>query len=225
MKTTTKAAGIIAAGFFFIASAFAEEIKKIELPAPDQAGGKPLMQALKARRSEREFAPDALSPQVLSNLLWAAGGVNRSDSGRRTNPTAHDAREIEIYVALAEGLFLYDPAAHQLKAVLAQDIRGATGGQPFVAAAPVNLVFVADYAKMERMPKEDQDFYSATDAGFVSQNVYLFCASEGLNTVVRGWLERPALAKAMKLRAEQKIVLAQTVGYPRSQKAGGGSQK
>jgi len=223
MRYSIGMASVIISGFFLVSSAIAEEIKKIELPAPDQAGGKPLMAALKERRSEREFAPDPLSPQVLSNLLWAAGGVNRPDSGRRTNPTAHDCREIEIYVALPEGLYLYDAVAHQLKPVLAQDIRAATGGQPFVASAPVNLVFVADYARMERMSKEDQDFYSATDAGYVSQNVYLFCASEGLSTVVRGWLERPALAKAMKLRPEQRIVLAQTVGMPG--KAKGRSQK
>ena len=141
-----------------------------------------------------------------------------------------DRREIDIYVALAEGLYLYDPGSHQLKPVLAQDIRAATGGQPFVASAPVNLVFVADYAKMAGGAKEDQDFYAAADTGYISQNVYLFCASEGLATVVRGWLDRPALAKAMKLRPDQKVILAQTVGYPnkaevRSQKAEGKSKQ
>ena len=222
MPAIMKTVMIICSGLFLVASAFAEEIKKIELPPADQSGGKPLLQALKERRSEREFAPDPLPLPVLSNLLWAAGGVNRPDSGRRTNPTAHDCREIEIYVALPEGLYLYEPVPHGLKPLLARDVRAATGGQPFVAAAPVNLVFVADYARMEGMPKADQDFYAATDAGFVSQNVYLFCASAGLNTVVRGWLERDALSRAMKLRPEQRIVLAQTVGYPR--KAASGKQ-
>ncbi len=214
MKRIVTAVNVLVTIFFFASSVASEEAKKIELPPADQSGGKPLLQALKERRSEREFAPDPLPLPVLSNLLWAAGGVNRPDSGRRTNPTAHDCREIEIYVALPEGLYLYEPVPHRLKPILAQDVRAATGGQPFVAAAPVNLVFVADYARMEGMPKADQEFYAATDAGFVSQNVYLFCASEGLNTVVRGWLDRAALSRTMKLRPEERVVLAQTVGYP-----------
>ncbi len=214
MKRIVTAVNVLVTIFFFASSVASEEAKKIELPPADQSGGKPLLQALKERRSEREFAPDPLPLPVLSNLLWAAGGVNRPDSGRRTNPTAHDCREIEIYVALPEGLYLYEPVPHRLKPILAQDVRAATGGQPFVAAAPVNLVFVADYARMEGMPKADQEFYAATDAGFVSQNVYLFCASEGLNTVVRGWLDRAALSRTMKLRPEERVALAQTVGYP-----------
>jgi len=215
MRKYAPAASIISAGLFFISSAFAEEMKTIVLPPPRMEGGKPLLQALKERKTDREFSPESLPLPMLSTLLWAAGGVNRPETGKRTAPTAMDRREIDIYVALAEGLYLYDPGSHQLKPVLAQDIRAATGGQPFVASAPVNLVFVADYAKMARAPKEDQDFYAATDTGYISQNVYLFCASEGLATVVRGWLDRPALAKAIKLRPDQKVILAQTVGYPK----------
>jgi nitroreductase len=127
-------------------------------------------------------------------------------------------QEIDIYVALADGLYLFRAEGHVLERVSGEDIRAVTGGQDFVAGAPVNLVFVADYSRMTRGSAADKDFYSATDTGFISQNVYLFCASEGLATVVRGWVDREALAKAMGLGEDQKIILAQTVGYPAPEK-------
>lgn len=185
----------------------------IPLPAPQRDGGKPLMQALALRKSTRSFQEKKLPPQVLSNLLWAACGVNRADSGKRTAPTAKNWQEIDVYVATADGLYLYNAAAHRLDPVLADDIRASTGGQPFVKTAPVDLVYVADRAKMADAPAESREFYSATDAGFVSQNVYLFCASEGLATVVLGWVDKPKLEKAMKLRPDQRVILSQPVGY------------
>jgi nitroreductase len=169
------------------------------------------MQVLKERKTTREFAPDKLSQQLLSNLLWAAFGVNRAD-GRRTAPSAMNWQEMDIYVATSDGLLVYD-AKNQLKPVLAQDIRAATGTQSFVATAPVNLVYVADLSKTGS--GAETELFTAADAGFIAQNVYLFCASENLATVVRGSVDRSALAKAMKLRPEQKIILAQTVGYPK----------
>ncbi len=202
--------------FVFIAThATAEDLNPIQLPKPEMNGGKPLMQALKDRRTSREFSADKLPLQVLSNLLWAAGGINREDSGKRTAPTAHDWREIDIYVAMAEGLFLYEPSSHLLKPVLSEDIREMTGKQPFVKDAPVNLIFVADYARMSGAEDNDKKFYSAADTGFVSQNVYLFCASEGLATVVRGYVDREALSRKMNLSPSQAVILAQTVGYPK----------
>jgi SagB-type dehydrogenase family enzyme len=195
--------------------AFTQELKPIELPKPQTDGGKPLMQALKNRKTSREFSSEKLPLQTLSNMLWAANGINRPDSKKHTAPTAMNCQEIDIYVAIADGLYLYDANSNVLKAVLAEDIRAATGPQPFVKDAPVNLVFVADYSKMSRASDEDKALYSATDTGFISQNVYLYCASEGLATVVRGYVDRPALAKVMKLRDNQKIILAQTVGYPK----------
>jgi SagB-type dehydrogenase family enzyme len=194
---------------------FAEAPKTIQLPAPQMDGGMPLMKALKLRCTIREYSAEALPPQELSNLLWAACGVNRSESGKRTAPTARNMQEIDVYVALVDGLYLYDAKAHALNLVLAQDLREATGKQPFVKDAPVNLVFVADFAKMGDGTKEMKDFYSATDTGYISQNVYLYCASAGLGTVVRGHLDREALKTAMNLRADQNVVLAQTVGYPK----------
>jgi SagB-type dehydrogenase family enzyme len=189
-------------------------IKNIELPKPKMEGGKPLMEALKERKTSREFSSEKLPMQVLSNMLWAANGINRPD-GKRTAPTAMNKQEIDVYVAMADGLYLYDAKANTLVGVLAGDIREATGKQPFVKNAPVNLIFVADFAKMGDMPEDQKVFYSATDTGYISQNVYLFCASEGLATVVRGYVDKPALAATMKLRSDQKVILAQTVGYPK----------
>jgi len=199
----------------FPVSAAAQELKSIELPKPQLDIGRPLMQVLKDRSTSRAFSPEKLPAQVLSNLLWAAFGVNRPDSGKRTAPSAVNWQEIDIYVATADGLYVYDAKAHRLSPVLAEDIRAATGMQPFVKEAPVDLVYVADLAKTGRVSAEDRDLYTAADTGFIAQNVYLFCASEGLATVVRGTVDRTALAKLMKLRPEQKITLAQTVGYPK----------
>jgi SagB-type dehydrogenase family enzyme len=191
-------------------------LQPVDLPAPQTDGGKPFMQVLKERKSSRDFAPTKLPPQVLSNLLWVANGVNRPD-GHRTAPSASNRQEIEIYVATADGLYLYEPKPHRLQPLSSEDLRAATGTQPFVKDAPVNLVYVADFAKMNQGSADNQILYSAADTGFISQNVYLFCASQGLATVVRGSVDRPALAQAMHLRLEQRIILAQTVGYPKPQ--------
>jgi len=194
--------------------ALTQELKQVQLPQPQMEGGKPLMQVLKERKSAREFSAEKLSPQMLSNLLWAGFGINRP-SGQRTAPSASNKQEMDIYVASGDGLYLYDAKANQLKQVLAEDIRALTGTQPFVKDAAINLVYVADLAKAGRTNPEAIELYSGADTGFISQNVYLFCASEGLATVVRASVDKPALAKAMKLRADQKIVLAQSVGYPK----------
>jgi len=190
----------------------AQDLKPIPLPRPQTDAGRPLMQVLRERKTTRDFAPDKLPQQLLSNLLWAAFGVNRPD-GKRTAPSAMNWQEMDIYVATGEGLFLYNAEGNRLEPVLSQDIRQATGTQSFVATAPLNLVYVADLSKAGSSP--DTELFTAADAGFISQNVYLFCASENLATVVRGSIDRVALAKAMKLRPEQKIILAQTVGYPK----------
>lgn len=187
----------------------------IKLPKPQTTGGKPLMQALKERKSTRSFSEKELSQQTLSDLLWAAFGINRPNSGKRTAPSALNMQEIDIFVAMQKGLYLYQPKEHMLKLVSKEDIRGATGKQDFVTTAPVNLIYVADYSRMNKAGN-NKDFYSATDAGFISQNVYLYCASEGLATVVRGWVDKESLAKAMNLGVNQRIILAQTIGYQKS---------
>ncbi|MBS1187359.1 MAG: McbC-like oxidoreductase for polypeptide thioester cyclization [Burkholderiaceae bacterium] len=187
----------------------------LALPAPQTTGGKPLMDALRERRTVRDYDSKPLSPQTLSNLLWAAFGVNRADKKGRTAPSAHDAQEVGIYVVTKEGVWLYDAFAHSLQPVSNQDIRSLTGKQGFVADAPVNLLFVADVSKFRNDDDEYRRFYAAADTGYISQNVYLFCASEGLATMVRAYIDKPALAKALNLASNQHIILAQSVGYPK----------
>lgn len=187
----------------------------IKLPPPQMEGGKPLMQVLKERHSTREFSDKQLAPQLLANLLWAAAGVNRPESGKRTAPSARNWREIDIYITTAEAVYRYDNQEHVLQLVQKGDLRAVTGVQDFVATAPLNLVYIADLSRMQEADKDQQQFYSAADAGFIAQNVYLFCASEGLATVVRGSIDRKALGKALGLNKNQQIILAQTVGYPR----------
>jgi len=190
-------------------------VKPVKQSEPQAKGGMTLMQALKERKSTREFSSREIPSAVLSEMLWAADGINRPESGHRTAPSTMNVQEIDIYVAKADGMYLYDAKANTLTPVLSDDIRALTGMQAFVKDAPVNLIYVADYSRMSRMSDKDKEFYSAADTGFISQNVYLYCASAGLATVVRAMIDRPALAKAMNLRPEQKIILAQTVGYPK----------
>ena len=186
----------------------------IDLPKPKLDAPATLVQALRARKSSREFAPAPLPLQTLSDLLWAGCGVNRED-GRRTAPSAKNWQEIDVYVVLRDGAYLFDPKAHALRGVVRGDLREATGMQPFVKEAPLNLVFVADLSRMAGASGSDRDSYAAADAAFVSQNVYLYSAATGLSTVVRGSVDRPALAKALGLKPDQRIVLAQTVGLPK----------
>lgn len=213
MKTIATVTTCLMVWFLLMTPAVCEQLQPLKLPAPQTNEGRSLMQVLKDRHTTREFSKKPLSSQTLSNLLWAAFGINRPDAEKRTAPSAHNWQEIDIYVATGDGLYLYDPAVNVLIPVVSKDIRPLTGGQDFVAEAPVNLIYVADFSKMDGS-REDKTFYSAADTGFIAENVYLFCASKGLGTVVRGWVNRPELSRAMGLRPEQVITLAQTVGYP-----------
>ncbi len=194
--------------------ALAQEQKPIQLLKPQSGIGSPIMQLLWKRMSTKEFSPQPLSPELLSNLLWAAFGINRPD-GKRTAATAGNRQEIDIYAAMASGLYLYDAKANQLNPVLAQDIRPATGRQGYVKNAAVNLVYVADFSKHAKASEEDKILLSSIATGLISENVYLYCVSEGLGAVVRVNIDKPALAAVMKLRPDQKIILSQTVGYPK----------
>lgn len=171
------------------------------------------MQALKRRATARAFAPDPLPEQTLSNLLWAAWGVNRPQEGKRTAPSARNWQEIDLLVVSAAGTHVYDAAVHALRPLVAGDHRALTGTQEFVKEAPVTLVMVADTARMQAGPDPQPMAYA--DAAFISQNVSLFCASEGLATGVRASIDRPALARALRLREGQLVVLAQSVGFPK----------
>lgn len=199
--------------FFIISSAASQG--SLRLPDPQTGIGRPVMQALKLRHSSREFDPKPLPLQQLSNLLWAACGINRSESGKRTAPSAMNWQEVDVYVVLPEGAYVYAAASQTLNPVAAGDLRARTGGQEFVKDAPLNLVYVIDQAKMSRAGSDDRMLFGAADVGFAAENVYLYCASEELAVVVRGMVDRPALTEALKLRPDQKIILAQTIGYPK----------
>ncbi len=190
----------------------------IQLPVPSRKGGKPLMEALNDRGSSREFSEKDLSLQQLSDLLWAAWGINREADGKRTAPSSHNRQEMDVFVALKSGLYLYDAGAFMLKQVHGRDIRALTGTQDFPATAPVNLVYVADLTKRglkEGQQVTDTDQLSSwANTGFMAQNVYLWCASEGMSCVIRAMVPRDRLAPEMGLKPLQVIILAQTVGFP-----------
>jgi SagB-type dehydrogenase family enzyme len=193
------------------------DFKPISLPRPKTEGGQPLMKALRGRCSTKEFSQNPVSMEMLSDLLWAADGVNRPDSGNLTAPSATNSQNIHIYVLLTQGVYLYDVKVHHLVPVLAEDLRSLSAGpQDYAKEAPLHLLYVADYAKMVRIPdRSKQVFFSACNTGAITQNVGLYCASMGLGSVVRGTMDIPALHKKLKLRDDQEIILNQVVGYPK----------
>ena len=193
-----------------IATGMAQDIK---LPAPNTKGGMPLYEALMLRQTNREFSDKQLTDQQLSDLLWCANGENRRD-GKRTAPSARNAQEIDIYVFNEKGVFLFVPEKNVLKMILPEDHRAEMSGRggKMITSAPVTLLFFANYDKMNGFDEAGREFYGATDAGFVSQNVYLYCAANNLNTVVMGAIDRPRIMEFLKMNG--KPVLAQPVGYP-----------
>jgi nitroreductase len=207
--------------FCFVNTDFASaaEDEVIKLPPPQTEGGMPLMQALKLRKSTRgDFGPDTkLSVQQISNLLWAANGVNRP-GGMRTAPSAINWRNIDIYVTTADGLFLYDPDKNELKVLGREDVRAVSGMQDFVKSAPVDLIYVADFAKAKGFGgqgeiMETAELWSMAGTGAVLQNVYLWCASEGLACIVRAMVDKDAIRKTLNLRPDQHVMLSQTVAH------------
>jgi nitroreductase len=205
----------VAIVLFLAGTAGAEERSSITLIKPQMDSGRLLMHVLKERKSSRSFSKAKLPIRVLSGLLWAANGVNRPATGGRTVPSAGNMQEVDVYVALPRGLYLYDGKNHLLSVVSGRDIRALTGTQSYVRDAAVNLIFVSDGRRMGGVPPEERDHLSSATAGAMAQNVYLYCASEGLAAVVRASFDRSALTAAMGLRPEQKILFAQSVGYPR----------
>jgi SagB-type dehydrogenase family enzyme len=191
----------------------AQEVKSIQLPSPQRDIGKPLMQVLNSRQSTRTFTTKQLPIQEISNLLWAAFGINRTDEGKKTAPSARNWQDIDIYVFLPEGVYIYNARDNKLEQISNSDIRGMAGIQDFVKTAPLNLVYVSDQSKMGKASKEDKMMYSGADAGFIAQNVYLYCASQDLGVVVRAMVDKKALSEKLRLKPEQVIILAQTIGY------------
>jgi len=206
------------------ASSSAQELQPIELPKPQIDGGKSVLAALQERRTNRNILPDKLPPQMLSNLLWAAFGVNR-DKGNfgkpgRTAASASNSQEIDLYVALPEGVYLYEAIPHRLAPVVAGDFR-ARSGRSSAASAPVNIFYVVDLTRyvLEGNPDrrindpEVQKSYYYCAVGLIAQSVYLFAASQGL----AAWFhncDKTNTPKEFKLRPEQRVLFAQTVGYP-----------
>jgi nitroreductase len=208
-----------------VALSHAAESNTIQLPPPQMDGGQPLMKALKARKTTRAFGTKTIPQQVLSNLLWAADGINRPESGGRTAPSSWDWHNIDIYVATSDGLYLYGRKGNTLTTILQEDIRSKTGNQPSTVKAPIVLIYVADYANNNitnyktfetfPAPYTQRVIESTAGVGFISQNVYLFCASEGLVTGVRATINKPPLSKIMRLKSSQDVIFAQSVGYPK----------
>lgn len=194
----------------------AAESRTIHLPTPRLAGNISLESALRKRQSTRDFRADPLTLQQVSALLWAGFGVNRPGSWGRTAPSAHNWQEIVVYAVLPEGTYRYDAREHQLLQVSDEDLRPLTGTQDFAAAAPLNLVYVVEFDRMEQAHEEEHGFLVGADVGCIVENVYLYCASAGLATVVRGLINRRKLAAALGLAPAQRIALAQSVGYPQT---------
>lgn len=177
----------------------------IELPTPVKTGGKPLFESLNGRLSSRDFSGKELDNQTLSNLLWSANGFNRPD--KRTAPSSQDRQEIDIYVMFKDGVYFYDAKENKLLLYVKGDLRGGLGSQAYVNDAAVNLVFVAN---LDKASNREAAFI---DTGYISENVYLFCASEGLGTVARGSFSRTKLPPALKLTDKQEVTLVQAVGF------------
>lgn len=186
----------------------------IALPKPETTGGMPLMEALQKRASGRKFSDRQLTSQELSNLLWAAWGVNRED-GRRTAPSARNIQEITLYVSTSDGVFEYDAPGNVLKQVMKEDIRGLTGSQPLAGKAPVNIIMIADKSKITwSAPGNELVDYPSVDSGFIGQNIYLFCAANGMSTVFRGLVDRKALGAKLNLSEHKFVTFVQSVGFP-----------
>jgi len=204
----------------FIAALFtaflqAQDLQPIKLLPPQLDKGKSLMQSLNDRHSTREFSDKELSLQELSNLLWAADGINRPDQKKRTAPSAMNTQDADVYVFLKDGVYLYDSFEMKLLPVVKGDKRALAGTQSFVAGAPVNFVIVSDYAKMGRTKDEDKASFAAGSAAFIGENVYLFCSAFDLNCVLRGSIDRETIAKEINLRPEQHAVYGITIGFPK----------
>jgi len=186
----------------------------VMLPTPRKEGGLSLMEAISLRQSTRAYGARALDQQVLSDLLWAAFGINRPESKGRTAPSWHGSTETDIYVASADGVWLYRAEEHALQRVLADDIRAEIGEQPYVKTAPVILIYAADKSRMYEAPDEQHVRFAYVDSAYVSQNVYLFAAAFGLKTVVIGSIKAEAVARRLGLHPQQLVTLGQPIGYP-----------
>ena len=212
---TTSCSVIICLLLPILGTVLAQERTTVKLPSVSMKSDKPFMKALAERKSSREFRNDTLSLQDLSNLLWCANGVNRPESKHRTVPSAMNKQDIEVYAFLHDGIYLYDPFKHELQKVRDGDYRSSTGSQDFVAKAPLDLVYVSDYDKMDFTKDESRKLWMASvEAGHCSQNVYLYGAAANLGVVVRASIDTASIATLLNLGPHKHVIIAQTVGYP-----------
>lgn len=191
---------------------FSAKAQNIELPTPERNGGMPLMEALNSRQTVRSFKTDELTQKQLSDLLWAAWGINR-EGGKRTAPSAMNYQETDLYVLLKNGVYLYNAKKNELVFVTGKDEREYAGTQDFIKDAPAQLVLVADLDRMSGNSSSGKLNTAYIDAGYISQNIYLWCASEGLGTGARAMIDHEALSPKLKLDDKQRIIIAHSVGY------------
>ncbi|MHC1788222.1 nitroreductase family protein [Solidesulfovibrio sp.] len=215
-RTFMRTAGTLCAGLGFVGTEAALAQQSDSLPPPSLPGGRTLEEALRARQSIRSYSEQDIPGEVLSGLLWAACGVNRKETGKRTAPSAVNKQEIDVWVTKKDGAFLYEAKDHALVRKGSEDIRALTGTQSYVPTAPLDLVYVADMSKVAGKTEAEKSNLAWADTGYISQNVYLYCAVMGLGTVVRASIDVPALSKAMGLPPNQRVIMAQCVGYPKA---------
>lgn len=193
----------------------AQDLQTIKLNTPDKTRGSATMKALSDRHSDREYDSRQLSLQDLSDLLWAANGVNRAD-GKRTAPTAMNRQEIDVYVIRQDGAYLYDAQAHALNPIVKGDFRGLiAGSQDFAKTAPISLLMVINLKKLGDPASEQTKLMGAVDAGNVSQNINIFCSAVGLATVPRATMDKAKLKETLKLDDAQLPIMNNPVGYPK----------
>ncbi len=194
------------------ALAMTTEAQNISLPAPQKDGGKSITYCLQNRKSTKEYDTNKnLTEQQISNILWAAYGMNRPD--KRTAPSAMNCQEFTLYVFLPSGIYRWNDKKNELVLLAKGDNRKVAGGQDYVATAAMNIVYVADYAKMESIVANNRDVMAYADCGLIAQNVYLICASENLGCVIRGYVDKNLVSKTLNLPATQKVILSQSIGF------------
>ncbi len=184
----------------------------IILLPPSQEGEMSLTEALQKRKSARSYSGESITDQQLSDLLWSAFGINRPDEMKRTAPSSRNQQEMDIYIFTKDGVFIYEPVNHSIIRIMNEDLRKLTGRQDFVENAAVNLVYIADHSKSKSDDPVGRSKTSHINTGFIAQNVYLYSASQGLGCVVRGNLDKDALAEKLNLKENQEIIVAQSVG-------------
>lgn len=194
----------------FSSSFFAQDT--IILVVPSQEGEMSLTEALQKRRSTRSYSGESLTDQQLSDLLWSAFGINRPEEMKRTAPSSQNQQEMDVYVFTKDGVFIYEPVNHAMIRIMNDDLRKYTGKQDFVENAAVNLVYIADHSKSKSDDPVSRSKTSHINTGFIAQNVYLYAASQGLGCVVRGYMDKEALAAKLNLKENQEIIVAQSIG-------------